>query len=117
MQAWDMVTSQLRHDLAGYKTIPLSGIAIIKAVLKLRSTYRGLFLDDTQRMAQWDHIHLQYLRDTPGVEPRLNRHRITTDLRDGGMGLRWACGSLQARTKPTKQGGLNGSRLPPNIST
>ena len=39
-------------------------------------------------MAQWDDILLQYLRDTPGVEPRMNIHRITADIRDGGMGLR-----------------------------
>ena len=41
-------------------------------------------------MAQWDDILLEFLRETPGVELRMKQHRITTDLRDGGMGLRQA---------------------------
>ena len=91
--ARDMVTDQLRHDLAAYKTLPLNGfekVAIINSVLIPRWTYRSLFLGNRQRMAQWDDILLQFLRETPRVEQRMNRHHITTDLRDGGMGLRQA---------------------------
>ena len=46
--AWDMVTTQLYHDIAAYRTLLLNGykkVAIINAVLIPRWTYRGLFLD------------------------------------------------------------------------
>ena len=92
-QAWDMVTNQLRHNEAAYKTLPLNGfekVAIITCVLIPRWTYGGLFLGNKQQMAPWDDILLQFLRETPGVEPQMNRHRITTDRRDVGMGLRQA---------------------------
>ena len=126
-QAWDTVTNQLCHNLAEYKTLPLNSfekVAIINAVLIPCWTYRGLFLGDKQRMAQWDNILLQNLWNTPRVEPRMNRHRITTDLRDRGMGLRKAWWSFITRwvtlgQKETRQTGqtATGGCLPPNIST
>ena len=70
--AWGMAANQLRHDPAAYKTLPLNGfekVAIINAVLVPRWTYRGLFLGNRQHMAKWDDILLQFLRETPGVEP------------------------------------------------
>ena len=88
---WELVTTQLHHDLAAYKTLPLNGfekVTIINSVLIPRWTYRGLFLGNRQRMANWDDILLEYLRSTPGIEQRMNRHRSTTDLRDGGLELR-----------------------------
>ena len=36
----------------------------------------------------WDDILLQYLRDTPEIEQQMNKHRFTTDLSHGGLGLR-----------------------------
>ena len=62
-------------------------------------------------MTQWDGMLLQFLRKTFGAEPRMNRHRIATNLRDGGMGLRqewWAFISRwvtlgQSETRPTGQ--------------
>ena len=90
-QAWDMGTNQLRHDVAAYKALPLNGFektAIINAVLLPRWCYKGLVLGNG--MAHWDNILLQYLQDTLRVEPRMNKHRITTDIRDGRMGLRQA---------------------------
>ena len=39
-------------------------------------------------MALWDDILLQYLRDTPGIEQQMNKHRLTTNLSHGGLGLR-----------------------------
>ena len=90
---WDMVTNQLQHNLSAYKTLPLNGfgkVSLINSVLIRRWTYHGVFLGYTQRMAQWDDMLLQFLRETPGVEPRMNRHNIPTDLRDVGMGLRQA---------------------------
>ena len=45
--AWDMVTTQLYHDIAAYRTQPLNGyekVTIINAVLIPRSTYTVLFL-------------------------------------------------------------------------
>ena len=86
--AWDMVTNQLRHDLAAYKTLPVNRfekVAIINAVLVPRCTCRGLGLGNRQHMAQWDDIVLQFLRKMSGVEPRMNVHHTTTDLQDGGM--------------------------------
>ena len=49
-----MVTNQLWHDLAAYKTQPLNGFqktAIIKGVLTPRWCYRALFLSNRQSMA------------------------------------------------------------------
>ena len=89
--AWDMVTTQLYHDIASYRTLPLNGyekVAIITAVLIPRWTYRGLFLGNKSRMAMWDDILLQYLRDTPGIEQQMNKYRLTTDLSHRGLGLR-----------------------------
>ena len=71
---------------AGYEAALITMIPIPHT----RWTYRGQFLGNKQRMAQWDDILLQFLRQTPGVEARMNRHRITTDLRDGGIVLRQA---------------------------
>ena len=59
--AWDMVTTQLHHDIAAYGTLPLNAyekVAIINAVLIPRRTYRGLFLGNRSRMALWDDILL-----------------------------------------------------------
>ena len=87
----DMVTAQLYHDIAAYRTLPLNGyekVAIINAVLIPRWTYRGLFLGNRSRMAMWDDILLQYLRDTPGIEQQMNKYRLTTYLSHGGLGLR-----------------------------
>ena len=73
--SWDMVTNQLRHDVAAYKTLPLNGfemVAIINTVLIPRWTYRGPVLGNRHHMAQWDNIPLQILRETPGVESRMN---------------------------------------------
>ena len=89
--AWDMVTTQLHHDIAAYRTLPLNAYekaAIINAVLIPRWTYRGLFLGNKARMAHWDDILLQYMRDTPGIEHLMNKHRLTTNLSHGGLGLR-----------------------------
>ena len=86
-----MVTTQLCRDIAAYRTLPLNGyekVAIINAVLIPRWTYRGLFLGNRSRMATWDDILLQYLRDTPGIEQQTNKYRLTTDLCHGGLGLR-----------------------------
>ena len=72
---WDMVTNQLRHDLAAYKTLPLHSfekVAVINVLLIPRWTYHGLFLGNRQRMAQWDDILSHFLRETLGVEPRMN---------------------------------------------
>ena len=38
-------------------------------------------------MAHWDDILLQYSRDTPGIEHQMNKHRLTTNLSHGGLGL------------------------------
>ena len=89
--AWDMVTTQLYDDIAAYRTLPLNGyekVAIINAVLIPRWTYRGFFLGNRSWMAVWDDILLQSLRDTPGIEQQMNKHRLTTDLSHGGLGLR-----------------------------
>ena len=89
--AWDMVTTQLHHDVAAYRTLPLNAyekVAIINAVLIPRWTYRGLFLGNRTRVAHWDDILLQFIRDTPGVEQQMNKHRLTTNLSHGGLGLR-----------------------------
>ena len=115
--AWDMVTTQLHHDVAAYRTLPLNAyekVAIINAVLIPRWTYRGLFLGNRTRMAQWDDILLQFIRDTPGVEQQMNKHRLTTNLSHGGLGLRqlwwsyitrWVTIGQQElqRTGPTQQ--------------
>ena len=88
---WDIMTTQLYHHIAAYRTLPLSGykkVAIINAVLIPRWTYRGLFLGNTSRMATWDNILLQYQRDTPGLEQQMNKYRLTTDLRHGGVRVR-----------------------------
>ena len=58
-----MVTNQLCHGLAAYKTLLLNGfekIAIINAVPIPRWTYRGLFLGNRQHMAGWDDMLLQF---------------------------------------------------------
>ena len=94
--AWDMVTTQLHHDMAAYRTLPLNAyekVAIINAVLIPRWTYRGLFLGNRARMALWDNILLQYMRNTPGIEQQMNKHRLTTNLSNGGLGLcqLWWC--------------------------
>ena len=89
-QTWNMVTHQLQHYLAAYKIVPLNGFekaAIINAVRIPCWCYKDLFRGNMQHMAQWP-ILLQYLQDTPGIEVQMNKHRITTDIRDGGMGLR-----------------------------
>ena len=89
--AWDMVTTQLHHDVAAYRTLPLNAyekVAIINAVFIPRWTHRGLFLGNRTRMARWDDILLQYIRDTPGIEQQMNKHRLTTNLSQGGLGLR-----------------------------
>ena len=89
--AWDMVTTQLHHDVAAYRTLPLNAyekVAIINAVLIPRWTYRGLFLGNRTRMAHWDDILLQFIRDAPGIEQQMNKHRLTTNLSQGGLGLR-----------------------------
>ena len=68
-----MVTMQMHHDLAAYKTLPLNGyekVAVIHAVLIPRSTHMGLFLGSGHYIAQWDGILLQYLKDTPSTEKR-----------------------------------------------
>ena len=68
-----MVTMQMHHDLAAYKTLPLNGyekVAVIHAVLIPRSTHMGLFLGSGHYIAQWDDILLQYLKDTPSTEKR-----------------------------------------------
>ena len=86
-----MVTTQLHHDIAVYRTLPLNAyekVAIVNAVLIPRWTYRGLFLGNRSRMALWDDILLHYIRDTPGTEQQMNRHRLTTNLSHGGLGLR-----------------------------
>ena len=89
--AWDMVTTQLHHDVTAYRTLPLNTyekVAIINAVLLPRWTYRGLFLGNRTRMARWDDILLQYIRDTPGIEQQMNNYGLTTNLSQGGLGLR-----------------------------
>ena len=86
-----MVTTQLHHDIAAYRTLPLNAyekVAIINAVLISRWTCRGLFLGNTSRMALWDDILLHYIRDTPAIEQQMNKHRLTTNLTHGGLGLR-----------------------------
>ena len=89
--AWDMVTTQLHHDIAAYTTLPLNAyekVAIINTVLIPQWTYRGLFLGNRARMAHWDDILLQYIKDTPGIEKQMNKHGLTTNLSHGGLGLR-----------------------------
>ena len=89
--ACDMVTTQLHHNIAAYKTLPLNAsekAAIINAVLIPGWTYRGLFLGNRARMAHWDDILLQYIKDTPGIEQQMNKHRRTTNRSNGGLGLR-----------------------------
>ena len=39
-------------------------------------------------MAQWDDILLLYLKDTLGIQKHMNRHHLTTGLREGGLRLR-----------------------------
>ena len=88
---WDMVTAQLHHVIAAYRTLPLNTyekVAIINAVLIPRWTYRGLFFGNRARIALWDDILLQYNRHTPGIEQQMNKHRLTTNLSHGGLGLR-----------------------------
>ena len=87
--AWNMVTTQLHHDIAACRTLnAYEKVAIINAVLVPRWTYRGLFLGNMSRMAPWDDILLHYLRDTPRIEQQMNKHRLTTNLSHGGLGLR-----------------------------
>ena len=77
----DMVINQLRHDLAAYKSLQLNGfekVAIVNAVLIPCWTYRGLFLSNRQRMARWDDMLLQFLRETLGVEPRIDTVSLPT---------------------------------------
>ena len=87
---WDMVTTQLHHDIAAYRTLPLNAyekVAVINAVLIPRWTYRGLFLGNRAQKAHWDDILVQYIRDTHGIEQQMNKHRLTTNLSHGGLGL------------------------------
>ena len=89
--AWETVTTQLRHDIVAYRTLPLNAyekVAIINAVLIPRWTYRGLFLGNRSRMALCDDILQHYIWDTPGMEQQMNKHRLTTNLSHGGLGLR-----------------------------
>ena len=89
--AWDMVTTQLHHNIAAYRTLPLNACekaAIINAVLIPRWTYRGLFLGNSARMAHWDDIVLQHIRNTAKIEQQMNKHRLTTNLSNGRLGLR-----------------------------
>ena len=89
--AWGMVTTQLHHDIAAHGTLLLNAyekVAIINAVLIPRWTYRGLFLGNRSRMALWDDILVHYIRDTPGIEQQMNKHRPTTNLSHRGLGLR-----------------------------
>ena len=56
-------------------------------------------------MARWDDILMQYVGDTPRVEPRMNRYRITTKVRDKAMGVRqtwWMFITRWVRTKHYK---------------
>ena len=62
-------------------------VAIINAVVIPRWAYRALFPGNRSRMALWDDILLQYLRDTLGLEQRMNKYRLTTDVCHGGLGL------------------------------
>ena len=83
-----MVTTQFHHDITAYTTLPLNAyekVAIINAVLIPRWTYKGLFLGNRSRMALWDDILLNYIRDTPGIEQQMNKHRLTTNLSHGGL--------------------------------
>ena len=86
-----MVTTQLYHDIAAYRSPPLNGyekVTIINAVLIPRWTYRGLGLGTRSQMAISDEILLQYLRNTPGIQKQMNKHRLTTDLSHRGLRLR-----------------------------
>ena len=86
-----MVTTQLYHDTAAYRTLLLNGyekVTIINAVPIPRWTYRGLFLGNRSWRALWDKILLRYLRNTSGIEQQMNKHRLTTNLSHGGLGLR-----------------------------
>ena len=78
-----MVTTQVHHDIAAEITLQPNAyekVAIINTVLIPRWTYSGLFLGNTSRMALWDDILLQYIRDTPGIEQQMSKHRLTTNL-------------------------------------
>ena len=69
--AWGIVTIQLHHDLAANRTVPLNGyekVAIINGDIMPSRIYRRLFLGKRYRMALWDDILLQSLRETPGTE-------------------------------------------------
>ena len=82
-----MVTTQLYHNIAAYRTLPLTGykkIAIINAVRIHQWTDRGLFLGNRSQMVMWDDILLPYLRDKPGIEQQMNKYRLTTNLSHGG---------------------------------
>ena len=119
--AWDMVTSQLHHDLAAYWTLPLNGhekVTIINFVLIPRWTYRAFFLGNRQRMAQWDDMLLQYQRDTPGIEKCRNRYQLTTDTSNGGLGLRQLWWSYVTRLITLGQSNNQQcTRLPHNTNT
>ena len=87
--AWDMVTTQLNHDIAAYKTLPLNGykkVTVINDVLIPQCTYRALFPGNRSRMALWDDIVLHYPRDTTGIEQQMNKYRLSTDRCHGGLG-------------------------------
>ena len=78
-QACRMVTIQLYHDLATYKTLPLNcyeKATIINTVLIPRWNHRGVFLGSRPCVAKWDDILLQYVYDTPGIVALMNRHRV-----------------------------------------
>ena len=84
-----MVTKQLHHDIAAYRTLPLNAyekVAIINAVLIPQWTYRALFFGNRSRMALWDDILLHYMKDTPGIEQQMNKHCLTTNPSHGGLG-------------------------------
>ena len=85
-----MVTTQLHHDIAAHRTLPLNTherVAIIYAVRIPRWTHRRLFLGNRSRMALWDDILQHCIRDTPRIEQQMNKHRLTTNLSHGGLGL------------------------------
>ena len=82
-----MVRNQLRHRLPAYTILALNGfekVAFTTAGLIPTCNYRGLFLGDGQRMAQWDGILPHLLCETLGVQVRRNRHCEWACARHGG---------------------------------
>ena len=108
-QARELVTNQLHHGLGPCKTLPLNNIekvTVINRVLIVPWTCRGLFRGNRHQMVQWDDPLLQYLRDTPGIESRVNRHWITMDVREGGLSLRQIWWSFITRWITLGQNGV-----------